>query len=49
MYLSGILLVGLLANALLEWWWADPLAALGIAVLAAIEGVELWGEEVHSH
>ena len=48
-YLSGILLVGLLANALLGWWWADPLAALGIAVLAAIEGVELWGEDVHSH
>ena len=44
-YLSAILLVGLLANALLGWWWADPVAALGIAVLAGIEGVELWRTE----
>jgi divalent metal cation (Fe/Co/Zn/Cd) transporter len=27
-YLSAILLVGLLLNALLGWWWADPFAAL---------------------
>ena len=44
-YLSGILLVGLLANALLGWWWADPVAAMGIAILAGIEGVELWRTE----
>lgn len=30
-YLSVALLVGLLANALLGWWWADPAAALVIA------------------
>lgn len=42
-YLSAILLLGLLANALLGWWWADPLAALGIAVLAGLEGSELLG------
>ena len=41
-YLSGILLLGLLANALLGWWWADPVAALGIALLAGAEGLELW-------
>lgn len=44
-YLSGILLLGLLANSLLGWWWADPLAALGIAVLAGAEGLELWRTE----
>jgi hypothetical protein len=27
-YLSIALLVGLLANAVLGWWWADPAAAL---------------------
>ncbi len=30
-YLSAVLLVGLLANAMLGWWWADPVAALVIA------------------
>lgn len=44
-YLSGVLLLGLLANSLLGWWWADPVAALGIAVLAATEGAELWRTE----
>lgn len=41
-YLSAVLLVGLGANALLGWWWADPVAGLGIAGLAAKEGHELW-------
>ena len=27
-YLSFALLLGLAANALLGWWWADPVAAL---------------------
>ena len=27
-YLSAILLAGLVLNALLGWWWADPVAAL---------------------
>ncbi|MBW3595211.1 MAG: cation transporter, partial [Actinobacteria bacterium] len=39
--ISGVLLVGLVANAWLGWWWADPVAALGIAALAAMEGREL--------
>jgi divalent metal cation (Fe/Co/Zn/Cd) transporter len=38
--LSGVLLVGLLANSLLGWWWADPLAALVIAAVAVREGRE---------
>ena len=44
-YLSIALLVGLLANAILGWWWADPLAALAIAAVAAKEGVESWRGE----
>jgi divalent metal cation (Fe/Co/Zn/Cd) transporter len=39
-YLSIALLVGLLANALAGWWWADPAAALVIAAVAANEGVK---------
>ena len=41
-YLSVALLVGLLANALAGWWWADPAAALVIAAIAAKEGIESW-------
>jgi divalent metal cation (Fe/Co/Zn/Cd) transporter len=44
-YLSIALLVGLLANALVGWWWADPIAALVIAGVAAKEGVESWRGE----
>ena len=41
-YLSAFLLVGLATNALLGWWWADPLAGFTIAIFAAKEGRELW-------
>lgn len=41
-YLAVALLAGLLANALAGWWWADPAAALIIALLAASEGREAW-------
>ena len=41
-YLSAVLLVGLLANTLFGWTWADPLAALVIATAAVREGVEAW-------
>jgi divalent metal cation (Fe/Co/Zn/Cd) transporter len=44
-YLSLALLVGLLANALFGWWWADPVAALVIAAVAAKEGVDAWRGE----
>lgn len=44
-YLSVIVLVGLLANAALGWWWADPVAALVIAAVAVREGVEAWRGE----
>lgn len=43
--LSAVLLVGLVANAWLGWWWADPLAGLAIAAIAANEGRELWTTE----
>jgi divalent metal cation (Fe/Co/Zn/Cd) transporter len=39
-YLSGIALVGVLLNALLGWWWADPGAALLMVPIIAREGVE---------
>ncbi len=41
-YLSAALLVGLGANAMLGWWWADPVAALLIAAVAVNEGRETW-------
>jgi divalent metal cation (Fe/Co/Zn/Cd) transporter len=41
-YLSAGLLVGLSLNALLGWWWADPIAALGIAAVASREGRNAW-------
>ena len=44
-YLSAILLAGLILNATVGWWWADPVAALGIAALAANEGREAWRGE----
>lgn len=44
-YLSAIVLVGLLLNATLGWWWADPVAALAIAAVAIREGVEAWRGE----
>ena len=44
-YISAFLLIGLGANALLGWWWADPVAGLAIAGLAAKEGHELWTTE----
>jgi divalent metal cation (Fe/Co/Zn/Cd) transporter len=44
-YLSVALLVGLLANAVAGWWWADPAAALVIAAVAFKEGRESWRGE----
>lgn len=41
-YLSAVLLIGLLLNSLLGWSWADPIAALVIAVIAVKEGINAW-------
>ena len=39
-YLSAILLAGLLLNALLGWWWADPVAAIIMVPIIVKEGIE---------
>src|SRR5207245_5794257 len=39
-YLSAILLGGLLLNAALGWWWADPVAGLVMTPIIAKEGGE---------
>jgi divalent metal cation (Fe/Co/Zn/Cd) transporter len=44
-YLSAALLVGLAANALWGWTWADSLAGLVIAGFALREGLEAWRGE----
>lgn len=41
-YLSAAVLLGLVLNAVLGWWWADPVAALVLAVLAVREGRNAW-------
>src|SRR4051812_65039 len=39
-YLSAILLGGLILNATLGWWWADPVAALVMVPIIAREGID---------
>jgi len=39
-WLSLIVLIGLAANALAGWWWADPVAALAMVPIIAYEGVQ---------
>jgi divalent metal cation (Fe/Co/Zn/Cd) transporter len=41
-WLSAGLLVGLLANSLAGWWWADPIVGLGIAGVATWEARRTW-------
>jgi divalent metal cation (Fe/Co/Zn/Cd) transporter len=40
LYMAATLLVGLVLRAALGWWWADPLAALGIVYFIVREGRE---------
>ncbi len=45
-WLAAATLAGLVANATLGWWWADPVAALAVLPLVVKEGLEgLRGEE----
>jgi divalent metal cation (Fe/Co/Zn/Cd) transporter len=45
-YLSVVVLAGIGLNAALGWWWADPVAALGVVVILVREGLEAWrGDE----
>jgi cation diffusion facilitator family transporter len=46
-YLSIVVLAGIGANALFGWWWADPVAALGVSVILVREGREAWSGEEH--
>jgi divalent metal cation (Fe/Co/Zn/Cd) transporter len=40
MYLSAILLGGLLLNALFGWWWADPVSGLVMVPIIGREGTD---------
>jgi divalent metal cation (Fe/Co/Zn/Cd) transporter len=46
-YLSGVVVIGLIAQLLMPgWWWVDSVASLAIVVLLVIEGREAWeGQE----
>ena len=44
-YMSGVLLLGLVLNATVGWWWADPIAGLVISAVAVKEGREAWRGE----
>jgi Co/Zn/Cd efflux system component len=44
-YLSAVLLVGLVLNSALGWWWADAGAAMVIAGIAVREGINAWRGE----
>lgn len=41
-WLSIITLAGIGLNAAFGWWWADPVAALGMTVFLVKEGREAW-------
>jgi len=45
-YLSAVLLIGLVLNSTLGWWWADAGAALVIAAIAVREGINAWRGDV---
>ena len=44
-YLGGAVLLGLLGNTLLGWWWLDPIAALVVVAVSIREGRESWRGE----
>lgn len=46
-YLSTTVLVGLVLNVALGWWWADPIAALAVVPLVIKEGLEAVVGEDH--
>lgn len=49
-YLSAIVLIGLLLNAILGWWWADPVAGLLMVPIIAREGYDaLRGKDCGCH
>lgn len=49
-YLAAAVLIGLIANTALGWWWLDPVIALLIAAVVVHEGRETWeGPEDAEH
>lgn len=46
-WLSIIVVCGIGLNAAFGWWWADPVAALGMTYFIAREGREAWRGEEH--
>jgi len=44
-WLSATTLLGLGLNAVLGWWWADPVSALAMLPLIVREGTEAWSTE----
>ncbi|MBW3536971.1 MAG: cation transporter [Actinobacteria bacterium] len=44
-YLSAVVVSGLVLNAAFQWWWADPVAALGVVVFLLLEGREALAAE----
>ncbi len=44
-YLSVAILIGLAANTLFGYWWADPIVALVVAVVAIQAGTSTWRGE----
>jgi len=50
LWLSVLTLAGIVLNAVLGWWWADPAAALGMVYFIAAEARSAWrGEECGHH
>lgn len=39
---AAAVLISILANAVLGWWWLDPIASLAIAGVAVREGRQAW-------
>ena len=46
-YLSAAVLIGLVANACLGWWWADPIVALVVAAACLQAGWRTWRGNAH--
>jgi divalent metal cation (Fe/Co/Zn/Cd) transporter len=44
-YLAGAVFLGLAGNALLGWWWLDPIAGLLVGGIAVREGLGTWRGE----
>jgi len=48
-YMAGTLFAGLTFRAAFGWWWADPVAALGIVYFIVREGREALAADGADH